>query len=401
MPGEPLRIAFATHEYVTEKGFDGGIGNYIHRVTKALASMGHDVHVITLSTSDQTDFDHDGVRVHRVPFGKKWLEVNRLTRYRLTTTMHLLALSSEVSRKLKQLHSERPFHLVQFPDCSFCGLFSIVFRHIPHVVRASWYQPVWNDSDQVRPNMDFRAVAWLEKLQLRLSRNIYAPSRTLQRILAREAGLDRVRVIPTPAYIENLEWDYSIHDELVKGKKYLLFFGRFELRKGFHILAQSLPRFLECCPDAYAVLIGRDKASAIAPSMADHARSLCVDFNERLIVIDQLPHRKLYPVISGAHLVTLPSLMDNLPNACLEAMVLGKPVIGTQGASFDELIDDGKTGFLVTPNDVGALAKKLVEAWTDPKLQQIGEAAKQRMMELLPEKTVQSLLSYYREILGR
>lgn len=32
---EPLGIAFATPEYVTEEYFDGGLGNYIHRVAKS------------------------------------------------------------------------------------------------------------------------------------------------------------------------------------------------------------------------------------------------------------------------------------------------------------------------------------------------------------------------------
>ncbi len=67
----------------------------------------------------------------------------------------------------------------------------------------------------------------------------------------------------------------------------------------------------------------------------------------RLVLIDNLPHRQLYPIIAAARLVVLPSLVDNLPNACLEAMGLGTAVIGTTGASFEELITDGVNGFLV------------------------------------------------------
>ncbi len=50
---EPLRIAFATPEYVTEEYFDGGLANYIHRVARALAGMNHDIHVLTLSDFDR------------------------------------------------------------------------------------------------------------------------------------------------------------------------------------------------------------------------------------------------------------------------------------------------------------------------------------------------------------
>ena len=41
-----------TPEYVTEDYFSGGLANYIFRVSKALVGMGHEVHVITLSTMD-------------------------------------------------------------------------------------------------------------------------------------------------------------------------------------------------------------------------------------------------------------------------------------------------------------------------------------------------------------
>ena len=82
-------------------------------------------------------------------------------------------------------------------------------------------------------------------------------------------------------------------------------------------------------------------------------------------------------------------------------MGLGKVVIGTNGASFEELITDGVNGFLVEPNNPDALADKLISAWVDPKLNEMSAAAKQRMREFAPEKTVTSLLNYYSEVLNR
>jgi len=329
MHPDTLRIAFATPEYVTEKHFDGGLANYVHRVAKSLAGRGHEIHVLTLSEIDESDFEDDGTRVHRFRSGKAWRHLNRLTLYRFATTIYLLDLSFQVYRRLRRLNRERPLDLVQFPDFSYCGLFSILFLGVPHVLRASGYQPVWNKSDGIKPNFDSRTMALIERLQYRLSPHIFAPSQTLQRILAKEALVHRVRVLRTPMYMETEDWDHSVYDQSLRGKKYLLFFGRFELRKGFHILAQALPRVLEQYPDAYVALVGRDTGSSLAPSMADYARSLSGSFAERLIVMERLPHQQLYPVLAGAHLVALPSLMDNFPNACLEAMALGKPVIGT------------------------------------------------------------------------
>jgi glycosyltransferase involved in cell wall biosynthesis len=76
-------------------------------------------------------------------------------------------------------------------------------------------------------------------------------------------------------------------------------------------------------------------------------------------------------------------------------MALGKPVIGTIGASFEEIIIDGETGFLVPAGSMDALAAKLNEAWVHPRLDEIGRAASKKMEEFVPDRTVQDLLDYY------
>jgi len=389
-----LRIAFATPEFVTEDHFDGGLSNYINRVSKALAQRGHDVHVITLSTKNEDAFDHEGVLVHRVMPKRGWYRFNRLTGSSLTTTLHWLNFSTQTYRKLKQLHRRQPFHLIQYPNYSSCGLFSIPLLRAAHVVRVSSHQSQWNDAAGVKRDFDSTVVGLLESLQYKLTRNIHAPSRATQQTL-RDA-----RLLRTPFYLETGTLDSAVYDRFLRDKRYVLFFGRFQLHKGFHVLARALPRFLSHCPDAHVALVGRDMETPLASSMASFARAQCNGFGERLIIVEKLPHSQLYPVIAGAQLVVLPSLIDNLPNACLEAMGLGKVVIGTEGTSFEELITDGVNGFLVQPDDPEALADKMIAAWTDDRVAAMSAAAKEKVTEFAPEKTIPSLLSYYSEVLS-
>ena len=238
---EILRIAFATPEYVTEDSFDGGLANYINRIAKFLANLGHDVHVVTLSHKNEEQFDHEGVTVHRVMLKPAWHAVNRVTRYSLTTTLHWLNFSTEVFRKLKQLHRQHPFHLIQYPSYSFCGLFSIPFLGAAHVVRASSYQPELNDAVGER-NLDSKLTERLESLQYKLTRNVFAPSKEMQTTLAKKANVRDARVIRTPFYVETREWDNTVYEQFLKDKRYALYFGRFQLHKGFHTLAEALPR---------------------------------------------------------------------------------------------------------------------------------------------------------------
>ena len=395
-----LRIAFATPEYVTEDYFDGGLANYLNRVSQALASLGHDVHVVTLSQQNEAEFEHEGVMVHRLALGRSWQTLNSLTRYYLPTTVHWLNFSAQVFRKLRQLHRKEPFDLIQYPNYSSCGVFSIPFLRTAHVVRTSSYDPDCNDLAGVKRHLDITITEHLQTLQYRLTRNVHVPSFAMQKTLSTKAGISNARVIRSPFYVETPEWNTSVWERFLRDKQYVLYFGRFQLHKGFHTLVQALPAFLERYEDAYAVCVGRDMETQLGSSMAAFARSHCRQFTDRLILLENLPHAQLYPVIERARLVALPSLIDNLPNSCLEAMGIGRVVIGTKGTSFEELITDGVNGFLVEANNPEALAQKLIEAWVDPKLEVMAATAKQTMHDFAPEKTVASLLSYYFGVLN-
>jgi glycosyltransferase involved in cell wall biosynthesis len=76
-------------------------------------------------------------------------------------------------------------------------------------------------------------------------------------------------------------------------------------------------------------------------------------------------------------------------------------VVGTRGASFEEMLTDGETGFLVPPGDSGALADKLREAWMHPRLDEIGRAAKAAVQAYSPEETVQAFLDYAQTIINQ
>lgn len=403
MPAERLRIAFATPEFITERHFDGGLANHLNRVSRMLADAGHDVHVVTLSSENAAEFEHGGVTVHRVMLGSGWKAVNWLTRGRLSTTCHWLNVSWRMYRKLDALHRRHPFHIVQYPNYSSCGVFAmpLLRPRAAHVVRASSYQPAWNDAAGVTRNLDIMLAETLEVLQYRLARGVYAPSVAIQTLLVGKAAVPRVDVIRPPFYLETHDWDSSVYDRWLAGRRYVIFVGRFQLHKGVHIFTRALPRFLERHPDAHAVFVGRDMETPLSPSMASFARMHCRTYAARVVIIDHLRHRQLYPILAGARLVALPSLIDNLPNTCLEAMGLGRAVIGTRGASFEELITDGVNGFLVPPNDHDALSEKMMSAWSDRRLEEIGAAAMQRMADFAPEKIMTALLTYYSDVMHR
>ncbi len=66
-------------------------------------------------------------------------------------------------------------------------------------------------------------------------------------------------------------------------------------------------------------------------------------------------------ILKNFDLFVLSSLWEGLPTVVMEAMVCSVPVIATNIPGTRELIEDGKTGFLVDPQDVDGLASKMIE----------------------------------------
>jgi glycosyltransferase involved in cell wall biosynthesis len=399
-----LRIAVITMEFVTEKYFSGGIANQFYRIFKSFVSLGHEVHIFTLSDQNEDTFEYDGLQVHRIKIKNDatlWQKgVNRLTKNRFRMALRWIQFSFQAYQNLIEVHQQTPFDIAHFPNSYGCGLVSSLRLQIPYVVMVSCYRPLWNELAGIERNLNMRFIEWIEWVQYRISPHVYGPSHVLKKILEEDAKIPNVKVIRTPIYLETHDLDSSLYEQQLKGKNYLLFFGRYQLHKGFHILAQALPKVLNTYSDLHVAFIGLDSSSNLAPSMKEYAISLNQENADRLIFMTQMPHNQLYPIIGGSRLVVLPSLLDNLPNTCMESMALGKPVIGTIGASFDELITDGENGFLVPIGDVEALANKIIEAWINPNLEAIGQAAKLKTEELSPERTVGELLNYYEEIIN-
>lgn len=90
-----------------------------------------------------------------------------------------------------------------------------------------------------------------------------------------------------------------------------------------------------------------------------------------------------YPYIAHSDIFVLPSLWEGLPNALLEAMALGKPVIATNcSKAVEEIIKNEENGFLVPPHDIFALKNTICRLLKNKSLQaKLGEENKDRIQK--------------------
>jgi glycosyltransferase involved in cell wall biosynthesis len=100
----------------------------------------------------------------------------------------------------------------------------------------------------------------------------------------------------------------------------------------------------------------------------------------------------------AADILVAPSLEDNLPNTVMEAAACGVPAVGFNVGGVPELIDDGKSGFVVTPGSVEGIADA-IKRLADPELRRrfAENARKKTLVEFAYPVVAEKYLDVYRQ----
>jgi glycosyltransferase involved in cell wall biosynthesis len=104
---------------------------------------------------------------------------------------------------------------------------------------------------------------------------------------------------------------------------------------------------------------------------------------------------------AAADVIALSSEREGTPLALIEAAAAARPVVATDVGGVADVVADGETGFLVPPDDVAALADRLLQLWRDPALRErMGAAAPARAAGYSADRLVGDLDGLYRELLA-
>jgi len=123
---------------------------------------------------------------------------------------------------------------------------------------------------------------------------------------------------------------------------------------------------------------------------------------DRVHFLGWLDRASLIEWYRRANLFLFPSRHEGMPNAVLEAMAAGLPVIATRIAGNEELVVDGLSGALVPPQDAAALREALRPLLVEEGLRRrMGQASFERVRQHYSwERSAQAYLSLFQNICG-
>jgi glycosyltransferase involved in cell wall biosynthesis len=185
---------------------------------------------------------------------------------------------------------------------------------------------------------------------------------------------------------------------ILKTDKVIIFVGRIEKDKGIYELLSAFSILKSKCHNLHLILLG----NCVESDLQREISSLTA-LKNKIHVIGEQPHREVFNWLKSADLFVLPSYHEGLPNAILEAMSCGLPVVSTKIGGIPEIVEDGNTGILVNPKDSDALANAIVYLIENDELaRNMGKTGRDKVEQKFSwQQNAKEIVQIYNEVLSQ
>ena len=285
---------------------------------------------------------------------------------------------------------ERPRGVVSF--LARANLVNVMARDLTrHRFRSVVSERNFN-TRQYANGIEQRALLRAMRLLYPRADHVVANSGPLADDLHTVFGIPRHRlvVVPNPVDVDRLRTLSAEHFDAPAlsdlPPKWLLYAGRLNEQKNPILLLRAFKRIRKdvCC----SLVIAGDGSLRREVNQAIAA----LDLSEDVIPLGWVDNP--YPLMSRATALVLSSDYEGSPNALLEAMALGCPVIATDSPGGSrEALHDGEAGILVPPRDENALAAAIKELIEDDSLRErLIERGRSAALAHRPDRVIESFL---------
>jgi glycosyltransferase involved in cell wall biosynthesis len=211
--------------------------------------------------------------------------------------------------------------------------------------------------DRWRARLYNRADQWL----MRKPAHVCAVAEPVAQILRRAGRRDPISIVPNAIDAAAAPPDTDERRELrasfgLEPQHFVLAcLGRLSREKGVDLLLSAARELVAERPETRLLIAGDGpEARVLAREASEGALADCVRFLGWISRAQQL--------MAAADLVVLPSRSEGLPNVALESYEVGTPVLATDVGGVSQVILEGKTGWIVQPENLAALLAGLRRA---------------------------------------
>lgn len=324
----------------------GGIEHYCQALYPKIVEQGHVVDLYARSSyikkSWLSIYQHYGVRVICLPS----LPIRGLDAF---TNSGLAALVCAL-RKYDVVH----FHALGPSLFSFIPRLLSSAKVIATCQGLDWQRGKWGKSSS-------RVIRLGEKVAAKYAHNVIVVSRALQDYFKKTYDLESVYIPNAPGMYAKSDPNFNFVKSFdLEPSKYFLFLGRLVPEKRPDLLLQAFQQFNQ---SGWKLVLagGNSDTTEYTSELLDLARD-----NPDVVFAGELRGNRLAEMVRGAGVFVLPSDLEGLPLAMLEAMREGIPVVASNIPPHQQLLGSDR-GILFRAADVTSCADALEEATLQPK----------------------------------
>ena len=344
----PIRVAF----FIDDVGL-GGTQRWLTLLVDALATRGFEMRVYSMRAIS------DPENVRRL---SKHASVEIIGEGRLWAGVGLAYL-------LQQLKSW-PAQVVQtaLPTADMVGRTLAHLARVPAVFSSvrgrALDKPIWQ--------------RWLDRRTVHWARRVVFNNREIIPHAMRYAGVGKDQIVYIPNGVALRPPQGSAEDvrrELTTPLQVPIVatIARLHASKHQEALLHALALVHRTYPDAVLWIVGEGERR---PAIEREARRLGISAHLRLPGV----RYDVSEILQAIDVFALPSRWEGMPNALMEAMAAGKPVVASDIDGIRELISHGETGWRVPPGNVDVLAQTMLEILSNrERAAQVGRAASMHM----------------------
>lgn len=367
-----MKLALVCQEYFPEKA-RGGIGTQTAMKGNGLASLGHEVFIISRSSDlhrhertegNITEIMLPGMEAH---FPEMSDAVQWLTR------------SVAVAAELEQLSNRFGIDLIDFPEWAAEGFTYLLnrtpWKKIPCVIQL--HGPLVMFAHTMNwPEMDsefYRVGTFMEAETIKLADAVYSSSKCSAGWIQKYYHPD---VTEIPIIHTGIDAKIFSPQKVQKNKNLtIIFVGKLVKNKGVEELVDAVCNIVKDYPGLHLQLIGRGNDDYVNALKEKAKKSDAPDFLE---FPGPITREHLPTMLCKADIFAAPSYYEGGPGfVYLEAMACGLPVIGCEGSGINEIIHHEENGLLVPVANINKLEKAIRKLILNPEYaRQLGNNAR-------------------------
>jgi len=329
----------------------GGSERQLYLMLKHLESGRFERHVVVFNSSAAEEYvrplEDSGIRVWRVP---------PRCRSIISRVLYLTRLLAHIKPHV--------VHSWTVHDNAYAGLVGAIVRSPVRIgsMRGSWSSAGVEGLDQVSRFLNLRTVPTLVVNAHSIARDLLSHGVAGSRIVIMRNAFEPVQNCIEESSREVVEAELGV----VPGRRFVLIVGNLKAVKNHLLFIEAMSLVTRRFPAVCGVIVGRPSSSEpeLPGILRDRVRELGL---EEIIVFAGFRQNVLRLLVHAAAFC-MTSDQEGSPNAILEAMSVGIPIVATRVGGVPELVADGVSGLLVERGDVEGMADALGKVLADEKL---------------------------------